>query len=82
MTVQPPRLAIAIASALMVQTMAGLLWAGAAAERLAQLENERGRMADLEVRAARLEEQSDHLRTTLLRIKNKLDRALISEGQR
>ncbi|MEO1658905.1 MAG: hypothetical protein AAFR65_14420 [Pseudomonadota bacterium] len=76
---RPPRLIVAIAGALTMQTIAALLWAGAAAERLSQLELERGRLTALEVRAARLEEQTDHLRTTLARIEQKLDRALLME---
>ena len=76
---QPPRLILALAGTLAVQTMAALLWAGAAAERLSQLEHERGRLAALEVRAARLEEQTGHLRTALIRIEDKLDRALVGE---
>ncbi|MEM6914573.1 MAG: hypothetical protein AAF511_11415 [Pseudomonadota bacterium] len=74
------RLIIAIAGALTMQTIAALLWAGAAAERLSQLEHERGRLTALEVRTARLEEQTDHLRATLARIEQKLDRALLLEN--
>ena len=79
MSDRPPRLVLAIAGTLTMQTMAALLWAGAAAERLSQLENERGRLTSLEIRAARLEEQTDHLRAALIRIEEKLDRALLLE---
>jgi hypothetical protein len=73
------RYAAAAGAALTIQVVAGLLWAGAAAQRLQTLEAQLSRMATLEVRAARLEEQTVHLRSALQRIELKLDRALTEE---
>ncbi|GGY53169.1 hypothetical protein [Parvularcula lutaonensis] len=75
----PQRIVVALSTALCVQMIAALLWAGAAAQRLDTLEEQLRRMAVLEVRAARLEEQTLHLRSALDRIENKLDRALHDE---
>jgi hypothetical protein len=73
------RYAAAAGAALTIQIVAGLLWAGAAAQRLQNLEAQAARMTTLEVRAARLEEQTLHLRSALERIEGKLDRALTEE---
>ena len=68
-----PKVTIALGGAIVMQAVAGLIWAGAAAERLEQLERRVDASAELRVRTARLEEQSDHIRATVVRIENKLD---------
>jgi hypothetical protein len=68
-----PKLLLALAGVLLAQTVAALVWAGSAAERLAQLENTPPQIDRLVERTARLEEQNDHIRTTLIRIERKLD---------
>lgn len=68
-----PRVTIALGGALVMQAVAGLVWAGAAAERLEQLERRVDASAELRVRTARLEEQSAHIRATVVRIENKID---------
>ncbi|MEE4212603.1 MAG: hypothetical protein V2I43_25435 [Parvularcula sp.] len=70
------KLVSAVTAAVAVQSIAALLWAGAAANRLAQIEEELGERPALEVRTARLEEQTSHLNAALVRIETKLDRAL------
>jgi hypothetical protein len=78
----PARIAADLSAVLLVQTITGLLWAGAAAARLNHLEAQLGGVSALEVRAARLEEQTLHLRAALGRIEAKLDRALTDEAPR
>lgn len=68
------RVTIAIGTALVVQTALGLLWAGAAAERIAQLERRADASAEIIERTARLEEQVAAMRASLSRIEAKLDR--------
>lgn len=67
------RAVIAVGGTLAAQTAAALLWAGAAAERLEQLEARVDATSELTVRTARLEEQAEHIRDTLVRIEGKLD---------
>ncbi|WOI53991.1 hypothetical protein [Parvularcula sp. LCG005] len=67
------RLSVAISGAMLAQTVAALLWAGAAAERLDQLQVRIARSEDIAERVARLEEQGDHIQSTLIRIERKLD---------
>lgn len=74
------RIGTAFVAAVLIQIIAGLIWAGAAAQRLDYLESQLARSAALEVRAARLEEQNTHLRSALERIERKLDRALVEES--
>ncbi len=74
-----PKSLPAITAAFAVQSAAALLWAGAAANRLEQLEQAQGLRPALEVRIARLEEQTAHLNAALGRIENKLDRALAED---
>lgn len=73
------RVAAGLIVAVVIQMVTALLWAGAAAQRLDQLESRLERLAYLEVSAARLEEQSAHLRAALARIEDKLDSALCEE---
>ena len=68
-----PKVTIALGGAIVMQAVAGLIWAGAAAERLEQLERRVDASAELRVRTARLEEQSAHIRATVVRIETKLD---------
>lgn len=68
-----PKITVVLGGAMVMQAVAALLWAGAAAERLAQLEERAGMEAELRVRTARLEEQTIHIQTTLVRIETKID---------
>jgi ubiquinone biosynthesis protein UbiJ len=68
------RVSIAVGAALLVQTAAALLWAGAAAERLSELERRAVSSAVLIERTARLEEQTRAVRASVERIEAKLDR--------
>lgn len=68
------RVTVAVGAALVAQTAAALLWAGAAAERLEDLERRTGAAAELVERTARLEEQSRAIRASLDRIEGKMDR--------
>lgn len=68
------RITIAVGAALIVQTALALLWAGAAAERLSQLERRADYSTEIVERTARLEEQTAAMRATLARIEAKLDR--------
>lgn len=67
--------AVAGAGAVILQTAAVLLWAGAASERIAQIEARMDQMTGLSERTARLEAQMTYIRNSLLRIETKLDRA-------
>lgn len=68
------RVTIAVGAALAVQTGLALVWAGAAAERLAQLERRAETSVALVERTARLEEQTRAIRDSLDRIEAKIDR--------
>jgi len=68
------RVTIAIGAALVVQTALALIWAGAASERLTQLERRSDANAAMIERTARLEEQVRFISATLSRIEDKLDR--------
>ncbi len=69
------RITIAIGAAVIAQTGLGLVWAGAASERLAQLERHAGASTEIIERTARLEEQSRFMADALVRIEDKIDRA-------
>lgn len=75
-----PHLLVSVSVALAAQTVTALLWLGSAANRLETLEAGLDHVSSLEVRAARLEEQTQHLRDALSRIEGKLDTALHGEG--
>ncbi len=77
---QELRVTIAIGAAVIVQTGLGLIWAGAATERLAQLERRAGDNAQIIERTARLEERAQFMTASLDRIETKLDR-LNGEGE-
>lgn len=66
---------IALAIALAAETLAALVWAGAAAERLTQLEEQSLRTRVLVERTARLEERAVHIIRMLDRIERKIDTA-------
>ena len=68
------RVTVAVGAALVVQTAAGLVWAGAAAERLSELERGAAAASVMIERTARLEEQTRAIRASLERIEAKLDR--------
>lgn len=67
------RVSVAALAAILIQTAIALLWSGAAAERLTQLERRSDATAELLVRTARLEEQLAALRAQLVRIETKLE---------
>ncbi|MBI1261393.1 MAG: hypothetical protein GC184_06685 [Rhizobiales bacterium] len=70
------RVPIAMIVAIIIQSGAGLVWAGAASERLVSLEGRSLRTDEVVERTARLEEQSHAMRASLARIEDKLDRAV------
>lgn len=69
------RVTVAIGAAIIVQSALALIWAGAASERLAQLERRAAENAEMIERTARLEEQVRFMSRTVLRIEEKIDRA-------
>lgn len=69
------RLSLAALGAIALQTGLGLLWTGAAAERLRAVEARTAAAAELSVRLARLEEQIIAMRAQLVRIETKLEEA-------
>lgn len=73
------KITIAVGAALVVQSALGLVWAGAAGERLAQLERRAG--PEIVERTARLEEQMTAVRASLARIEAKLDRQHAEGGR-
>ena len=75
------RLRIAISAAILVQTALGFIWAGAAAERIAQLERRADATTEIVERTARLEEQVAAARASLARIETKIDRVKPEEGK-
>lgn len=68
------RISVAVGAALLVQTALGLVWAGAAGERLSQLERRADGSGEIIERTARLEEQMAGVRASLARIEAKRDR--------
>ena len=70
------RVPIALILAILIQTAGALTWAGAATERINQLERQATGGSDLGERAARLEEQVAFTREQLERIEEKLDRII------
>jgi len=67
------RVTIAIGAAIFIQTGLALVWAGAATERLSQLERRANDNAQMIERTARLEEQVRFMSATLVRIEEKID---------
>lgn len=68
------RVPIALIFAIAVQTGAGLIWAGAAGERIRHLEDQTALTQNLNERLVRVEEQIGFARSSLERIERKLDR--------
>ena len=67
------RIPVALAVALGVQTVGGLVWAGGAAARIAALEERVGEQRLVAERLARLEEQGIATRQTVERIERRLE---------
>lgn len=67
------RVPIALIIVILMQTAGALSWAGAATQRLAQVERQTYAQAGWAERTARLEEQSRHMQSSLQRIEDKLD---------
>ncbi|MEL7489080.1 MAG: hypothetical protein AAGJ73_00055 [Pseudomonadota bacterium] len=67
------RVSIAVGAAFVIQTACAFIWAGAAAERIDQLERRMDASQELIERTARLEEQVVAVRATLTRIERKID---------
>lgn len=74
------RVPIALIFAIALQTGAGLIWAGAAGERINQLEHQTTMTTDLSERLVRVEEQIGFARSSLDRIERKLDRLDSEQG--
>lgn len=68
------RVPIALIFAVALQTGAGLIWAGAAGERIRQLETQSTLTSDMNERLVRVEEQIGFAWLSLDRIERKLDR--------
>lgn len=64
----------AVVAALIVQTAAGLIWAGGAAARIGALEARMGEQRLVAERLARLEEQGVATRAAVERIEQRLER--------
>lgn len=67
------KVTLALGTTLIIQTAVALLWAGAASERLAQIERRVDTTSQIVERTARLEEQVVYVRASLERIEKKLD---------
>jgi hypothetical protein len=67
------RLPVALVMALLLQTGAGLIWAGAAAERISVVEQKLDRANAIAERLARLEAEVEAARASLARLEQALD---------
>lgn len=67
------RIWIGIITIMAAQTVMGLIWAGGAAQRLAQLERQTNSTCAVMERTARLEAQTQDIKGALIRIEAKLD---------
>jgi len=76
------RVPLALVLTLAVQTGAGLLWAGAAAERIAVLEQRVDHASAIAERLARLEAEMEAARESLSRLEHALDRGETPSGVR
>nr|WP_315054347.1 hypothetical protein [uncultured Brevundimonas sp.] len=74
MTDEWKRVPPAVVAALIVQTAAGLIWAGGAAARIGALEARMGEQRLVAERLARLEEQGVATRAAVERIEQRLER--------
>jgi hypothetical protein len=68
------RLTLAILVTICLEAVAGLLWIGAAAERLSALETNMAAQQSITERIARIEAQMTGVRATLDRIENRMDK--------
>ncbi len=68
------RIPIALAVALVIQTIGGLIWAGGAAARIATLETRVSEQQLVAERLARLEEQGIATRAAVDRIERRLEK--------
>ena len=76
------RIPLALLFGFLLQTGGALFWAGAAAERIANVERATRTNADAVERVVRLEAEVSAMHETLTRIENKLDRmAARTSGQ-
>lgn len=66
-------ISLALILTVVLQSAAALLWAGAAAERIKQLEQRTGRLSAISERLTRMEEQMAQARVSLERIEKRLD---------
>jgi hypothetical protein len=64
---------LAVIIAIALQSAAALLWAGAAAERINQLEQKTANQSEVSERLTRLEEQVTQARLSLNRIEERLN---------
>jgi len=69
------KVTLAVLVTLLLQLAAGLLWAGAAAERIDAVELELERRRPVVLQTARIEAELSLMRTQLARIERKMDRA-------
>ncbi|XBQ16294.1 MAG: hypothetical protein ABL308_00090 [Oceanicaulis sp.] len=67
------KITLGVLAALALQTSGALIWAGAASERLDQLEHRAEAGAAVNERLARLEESAAHTRAALDRIERRLN---------
>ena len=67
------KITVVVGAAFIAQSALALLWTGAAAERLAQLERSADRSGEMLERAARMEEQIAGVKASLARIETKID---------
>ena len=74
------RVPMALILAIAVQSGAGLIWAGAAGERIRHLEDQAMMNRNMTERLVRVEEQIGFARQTLDRIERKLDRQSNNDG--
>jgi hypothetical protein len=68
------RLTLALLVTICVEAIAGLLWVGAAAQRLTVLENSVSAQQPIIERIARIETEMSGVRATLDRIENRIDK--------
>lgn len=68
------RIPLAVVLAILVQTGAGLLWAGAAAERISVVEGKIDHASAIAERLARLEAEVEAARASLDRLEKSIDR--------
>ena len=68
------RIPLALLFGFLLQTGGALFWAGAAAERIAQVERDTRMNSDAVERVVRLETEVSAMHEALMRIENKIDR--------